>query len=638
MSEDDRLGEVLQQYWGYKDFRPSQREIITASMEGRDVLALLPTGGGKSICFQVPALIHEGLTLVISPLIALMKDQVFNLQRRGIAASAIFSGMEWDEIQLVLDRCGRGEIKLLYVSPERLQSRAFKEWAAGMHFSLFAIDEAHCISQWGYDFRPPYLKIAELRDLHPFVPVMALTATATPKVADDIEAKLRFGENAIRFTNSFERDNLVYYVKPEENKEERLLNLLKEHPGTAVVYTRSRQRTAEVARYLQSQGVSANYYHAGLNSADRTQRQKDWVTDVTRVMVSTNAFGMGIDKPQVRLVVHLDLPDSIEAYFQEAGRAGRDDLPALACMLFSESDVRLAREMADKQYPGADEIRRIYNALGNHCQLGVGVGPDRSYELDPYVFAGMFEIEKLTLFNALRFLEREGYLMLSEAFANPSRLHFTASQTDTYRYQVENPTMDPFIKLLLRTFPGLYTQYVKISEELIAKRVGLPEEKIKEALRQLQNAGILHYIPRNTKPLITFIGGRLPDNHLLFTKENLVDQKDAALKRIEALAAYLRRTTRCRSQQLVEYFGQKSSKNCGRCDVCTGAQARASSVQELDEALTAIERCLKEGPALLTELATLTGFPELQIQEALRWLRDRKKVDMSGFWITWKGD
>lgn len=632
------IRQVLTRYWGYNSFRPLQEEIISAAVEGKDVLALLPTGGGKSLCYQVPSMALDHLTLVVSPLIALMKDQVHNLVKRGIPAVAIYSGMEWDEIIKVLDDCRNGEYKLLYCSPERIQTRLFREWAPSVQFSLFAVDEAHCVSQWGYDFRPPYLQVASLREMHPAVPMMALTATATPAVADDIVVKLHFGPDARRYTGNFERPNLAYVVKQEQNKRSRLSNMLSESEGSSVVYTRSRRGTREIAEYLSEKGLSATYYHAGLGATQRNQRQSDWISGKTRIIAATNAFGMGIDKPDVREVIHMDLPDSIEAYFQEAGRAGRDGKASKAWLLFNEFDVERAREMVEKQYPTPDEVRKVYNSLGNYCRVAVGMEHDFSAEVDLYAFSSSFDLDLLITYNALRFLEREGYVVMSEALANPSKIKFLMQKDELYRFQVSHSAYDPFIKLILRSYPGLFSQYTRISEKLLSRRANISEDRVKTGLEKLMKLQVLKYIPRNQKPLLTFVGGRMPDNQILFTKENYLNRKKAALRRLEDLISYLKQDNVCRSQRLLSYFGQKSSKRCGQCDVCTKKDDIDLNSIEFERISEGLKKLASMNSMPMDELINSLGIEEEKAVRAFRWLADQGKIDWEGFWIRWTGE
>ena len=496
---------ILTQYWGYPAFRPLQEDIIDSVMAGRDTLALLPTGGGKSICFQVPAMAMEGLCLVITPLIALMKDQVAHLVDKGILAAAIYSGMHPDELSLAYNQAAYGRLKFLYVSPERLQTEQFVEALKRMKVCLLAIDESHCISQWGYDFRPPYLKIADIRPYMPQTPVLALTATATAKVVDDIQFRLGFKKKNV-FQSSFERKNLTYNVFHEADKYgvlHRKLEAMKE--GSAIVYVRNRKRTQAIADWLNSVGISATFYHAGLDAKTRDERQELWMKGKVKVMAATNAFGMGIDKPDVRIVIHMDLPDSLEAYFQEAGRAGRDLKPSEAFLLVSPADVKKLQEDLKQSFPELERIKLIYNALGNYFNIPVGAGENVSYPLLINDFASRYGFSVLEVFHTLKILEKEGFLLLSDSFDEPSKVMIKAPRDDVYGFQVNNPQYGELIKCMLRSLPGVMTDFVRINEEALAKKSGLTSEKVVEQLKKLEAYNFLSYAQRNNKPQVLFL-------------------------------------------------------------------------------------------------------------------------------------
>ncbi len=518
------LHQILLKYWGFSSFRPLQEDIIQSVLEGKDTLALLPTGGGKSLCYQVPALAREGLCLVISPLISLMKDQVDTLKKRGIKAVAIHSGMHPDEIDIALDNSKYGDVKLLYISPERLSTLKMRESLRHISVNLLAVDEAHCISQWGYDFRPPYLRIAEIRQLIPDVPVLALTATATQGVVKDIQKKLGFKTENV-FQKSFERKNLTYLVIKEEDKMKRLLKIIAKVNGSGIVYVRSRRQTKEIAELLLKNKIKANYYHAGLDRKTRVQRQSDWMNEEIRIIVATNAFGMGIDKPNVRLVIHLDLPDCLEAYFQEAGRAGRDEKQAYAVLLFENADILDARHNLLISFPEPNVIKNIYQALGNYYQLPVGAGKDLQFEFDLFSFSDKNKFNSIITFNALKFLEKEGYLILTEALHNPSRLFIKTDKESLYRFQVANEFYDHFIKIILRSYTGIFTEFVKINETELAQRTKLSTEEIKMHLNRLQKLQILDYIPQTEKPLLIFTRERLDVKDIRISQENYNDRK-----------------------------------------------------------------------------------------------------------------
>ncbi len=485
---------ILKQYWGYDSFRDLQEDIIRSVYQGNDTLGLLPTGGGKSITFQVPALAKPGICIVISPLIALMKDQVENLKRRGIKATLLVSGMSQHELLVNLDNATYDkEVKFLYVSPERLQTHLFRLRLPSLKVNLIAVDEAHCISQWGYDFRPSYLAIAEIREYLPGVPILALTATATPEVVDDIQEKLKFRKKNV-FQKSFERKNLVYWVEHTERKLNDIVEYSKKNAGTGIIYVRNRRRTVEIATLLQKNGVSADFYHAGLNIEERNRKQDEWKKNKIRIIVSTNAFGMGIDKPDVRFVLHADLPDSLEAYFQEAGRAGRDEKPAKAILFVQTADRDVLVEHFESSFPPIEEVRKIYHALGNYFKIPIGAGKNTDYIFSLEEFSRLYKFKPITVYNVLKMLEMDEYIYLSEDVENPSRIIFKTNREDLYNYQLNNPTDDPFIKLLLRTYSGLFTEYVKIDETFLAKRTNLPEEKIVQWLRKLHKYDIIDYI------------------------------------------------------------------------------------------------------------------------------------------------
>ncbi|MFT4033625.1 MAG: ATP-dependent DNA helicase RecQ [Siphonobacter sp.] len=562
------IDEILKQYWGYEAFRPLQREIIEAILAGHDVLALLPTGGGKSICFQVPTLAREGVCLVISPLIALMKDQVENLRKRGISAEAVYSGMSYRQIDHALDACIYGKVRFLYVSPERLRTELFRVRAKQMKITLIAVDEAHCVSAWGYDFRPPYLQIAECREWFPGVPLLALTATATPEVKADIIAKLALRNERI-FQQSFARPNLSYSVLPTEDKEGRLLKILTNVPGPSVIYARNRRRTQLIANDLVRRGISATFYHAGLSTRERNQRQEAWLSGKVRVMVATNAFGMGIDKPDVRTVIHLDLPDTLEAYFQEAGRAGRDGEKAYATALVAPADGQELERQVQQQYPEIDTIRHVYQCLANYFRLATGAGEGSSYDFDLHEFQSTFGLPTTDAYYALKLLESEGFIQLSEAYYNPSRLHFMIDNRALYDFQLRNERYDAFTKVLLRMYGGgLFTDYVIISEAAIGKIVLISEAEVRSLLNHLQELDILEYDPQKNQPQLTFLTPRYDAAALPLSSSSIAARRERDIEKVRAVRAYCQNTRRCRTQLLLEYFGEISDYECGICDTC----------------------------------------------------------------------
>jgi ATP-dependent DNA helicase RecQ len=560
--------EILNTYWKYNAFRPLQEDIIDHVLAGRDTLALLPTGGGKSICFQVPGLIFEGVCIVISPLIALMKDQVEQLKRRGINAGAIYSGMSKREIDILLDNAIYGQVKFLYVSPERVQTELFQVRLEKMTVGLFAIDEAHCISQWGYDFRPPYLQLTLLRELKPEVPFLALTASATPEVREDIMDKLAFRERKV-FQKSFARANLSYSVLYEEAKEKRLLGILEKVPGTSVVYVRSRKRTQDVAKILLKAGISADYYHAGLNPEDRSRKQEEWISGKKRVIVATNAFGMGIDKPDVRTVVHLDLPDSLEAYYQEAGRAGRDEQNAFAVVLFNQSDLEDLQARVEQQYPEIAFLKKVYQALANYFKLAVGSGWMISFDLEIEAFAKTFNLPQLETYYAIKKLEDAGVIQLNESFFQPSKVFFPVDNKVVYEYLIANRKMEPLIKIMLRMYGGeLYSEYKKISESQIAKELMTDSFQVIKSLEFLHQQGIIDYQARKEKPQIIYTMPRMDPENLPLNKQAYLARKENFATKINSICHYINHQHKCRTRLILAYFGEKTKENCGMCDYC----------------------------------------------------------------------
>jgi len=621
-----KIHDILLKYWGYPSFRPLQEEIIDSVLSGKDTLALLPTGGGKSICFQVPALAMEGLCIVITPLIALMKDQVENLKKNGIKAAAIYSGMHRNEIEMNINNCIYGNTKFLYVSPERLETESFRQNLLRMKVSILAVDEAHCISQWGYDFRPPYLKIADIRELLPKVPVLALTATATPEVVVDIQEKLGFNEENV-FQKSFVRTNLTYVVINEEDKFRRLLKVVEGVKGTGIVYVRNRRKTREIAEYLNKNNISADYYHAGLENRQREVKQEDWMKGKSRIIVATNAFGMGIDKPDVRFVVHMDFPDSLEAYFQEAGRAGRDEKRAYAVLLYEKADIINAKRNLNLSYPGIQSIKKIYNLLGNWFQIAVGSGKDISYEFDISDFCNNYRLKPLIVFSALKFLEREGYIFLNEAMDLSSKIFINANKEDLYRFQVSNMNYDQFIKILLRSYSGLFSDFVKINEREVAKRTGLSVKEVTQYLIKLQQMEMITYIPQRSKPEIVYSSPRYDIKHISLSVQNYANRKEIARNRMNAVIDYAEKTTKCRSQSLVEYFGETNSKRCGRCDVCIERNKIELSELEFNIILDKIKPILQSKEVSIEELVGLIGDRnEEKVLKAVQWLLDNEKL------------
>ncbi len=620
-----KFEDILKQYWGYTSFRSIQLDIIESVYNGNDTLALMPTGGGKSITFQVPALAMEGICLVISPLIALMKDQVENLKKRGISAVAIYSGMTQHEIDITLDNCIYGEVKFLYVSPERLSTAIFRERIRKMRVCMVAIDEAHCISQWGYDFRPSYLKIAELRSILTDTPFLAVTATATPDVVDDIQEKLHFRNGKV-FRMSFARDNLVYLVRNVEDKEKYLFKIVDNIPGSGIVYVRNRNKTKEIALMLQRAGHAADFYHAGLTMEMRNAKQNDWQTGKTRIIVATNAFGMGIDKPDVRFVVHIDLPDSPEAYFQEAGRAGRDQKLSYAVLLYNESDSLRIEQRLEANFPPSDEIKRIYQALGSYLNIAYGAGKGEVYDFNLVDFCSTYKLNMVVAYNSLKILEQEGYIELTDELDNPSRIMFLVNKQELYRYQVAHAEMDKFIKVLLRLLPGVFSQYVRIDEQFLSKTTGMPVDKVYEHLKTLSRQKILNYIPKKRTPLVIFIEERLDDKNLRIEPERYQTLRERYRARINTMLQYAQSQAKCRSQFLSEYFGQTDSYRCGKCDVCTARNELDMSKYEFDNILDKIKATLTKTPLPLENLIDSTGSNPDRVARVIRFLQDTGKI------------
>lgn len=618
--------QILLKYWGYQNFRPMQKEIIESALEGNDTLALLPTGGGKSICFQVPALAMDGLCMVVTPLIALMKDQVEGLKRKGIKAAAIYSGMSHNEIEVAVSNAKFGALKFLYLSPERLESDLIKLNIEKMRVSLLAVDEAHCISQWGYDFRPSYLNVAEIRVRIPGIPVLALTATATPEVVKDIQEKLDFKSPNV-FQQSFERKNLAYVVQKEENKLTRLLKIANNINGSGIVYMRSRKGTVEIADHLKKNNITADFYHAGLDTRMRSKKQEAWMKGETRVMVSTNAFGMGIDKPDVRFVVHLDIPDSLEAYFQEAGRGGRDGRQSWAALLYEKNDQLEAPKNLERQFPEQKVIRQVYHALGNYYQLAIGSGKDTTFDFDFRSFCSNYNLNPSTTQSALKFIEKEGYVFISDLVDTESKVFISASKDDLYKFQVEHIKYDKFIKTMLRSYPGLFTEFTSISEEELGRRVNCDTKRVVQLLSALQQFEIIKYKSRKSVPQLTFLTERLDGKSISLSPENYATLLKKSRERLGAILEFVSNNTKCRSVQLLAYFGEKQVARCGNCDVCIERNKIELSELEFDTVLNQIKPLLQKQPLPLRELAeNVKGASEDKIIKVVQWLLDNEKI------------
>ncbi|MGI9542693.1 MAG: RecQ family ATP-dependent DNA helicase [Cyclobacteriaceae bacterium] len=560
--------EILVKYWGYKTFRALQPEIIDAVINGKDTLALMPTGGGKSICFQIPALAKPGISIVITPLIALMKDQVERLRLQGIKAEAIYSGMSRREIDIKLDNCVYGDIKFLYISPERLKTELFIERAKKMKVNLLVVDEAHCISEWGYDFRPAYLEIANFRKLLPKTNLIAVTATATPEVKQDIIAQLQLQDPAV-FQKSFAREQLGYSVVKVEDKMKRLLEILQRVPGSGLIYLRSRKRTEEIALWLRKHGIQAAHYHAGMSAKNRALVQEKWISDQLRVMVATNAFGMGIDKPDVRVVIHLDLPDHLEAYYQEAGRAGRDDKQAFAIILYHPNDLGLLKQRKEWEYPSLDYLKQVYQSLANYYKIAVGSYRYSGYDFDLDHFAQTYQYKPLSVYHALKKLEQEGLVQLNDSFYQPSQLMVNLEGPELYEFQIAQATYDPLIKTLLRLHGGeLLSSFVSIDESKMARLMKWSLSQVKKKLQALADLKVVTYQPQKDRPQIAFLSPRQQADNLQIDANGYQRRRDRDFDKIKAMESYVTNETRCRSQLLLEYFAEISYQNCGICDYC----------------------------------------------------------------------
>jgi len=618
----DIYHEILQQYWGYTSFRPLQEDIIHSVSTGKDTLGLMPTGGGKSLTFQVPAMAIDGLCLVVTPLIALMKDQVDNLKQRGIKALAIYSGMSYQEILITLDNAILGDYKFLYVSPERLASDLFRTKLKSMNLCMLVVDEAHCISQWGYDFRPSYLNIMSIREFIADVPVLALTATATAAVIDDIQDKLKFRQKNV-FRKSFERKNLIYVVRDTENKTASLFSILDKVQGTAIVYVRSRQKTKEIAEELQKNGYSVDYFHAGLKDEEKTQKQTSWKNNECRIIVSTNAFGMGIDKPDVRLVVHLDLPNSVEEYYQEAGRAGRDEQKAYAVIFYNKTDsTKLKKRMTD-EFPEREFITKVYESLAYFLQVAEGYGTGTIYDFNFQEFCKIYKLPLLQTHSALKILTLAGYIEYIEEVENRSRLRFRVYRDELYQYDFEKD-VDALINTVLRLYTGLFTDYAYVDEASVAIRIGKKRKEVYEMLKSLSKRGIIDYVPYKKTPFIMYTQSRIDKKYLNISKVVYEDRKTRLKKRIEAMDAYASQNEICRSRFLLTYFEEKNIHDCGRCDVCQHKKKKKLSDNGFTSVLEDVEIQISKNAISITEVvASLSHkYDEKDIIEVIRFHLD----------------
>lgn len=623
---------TLHQYWGYDSFRGVQREIIESVGAGKDTLGLMPTGGGKSITFQVPTLTMKGLCIVVTPLIALMKDQVSQLRMRGIKAACVYSGMMANDIERILDNCILGDYKFLYVSPERLQSERFRQKVTLIRrICMICVDEAHCISQWGYDFRPSYMRINDLRHIIPYhVPVLALTATATPKVVDDIQDRLEFKERNV-FSMSFERKNLSYVVRETADKTEEMLNILKKMPEVSgIVYTRSRRLTREIANYLEANGITADSYHAGLTNAEKDLRQANWTKGNTRIMVATNAFGMGIDKPDVRIVIHYNVPDSIEAYFQEAGRAGRDGKHAYAVLLYNQQDKGLLQRRVDTSYPSIDYIKQTYENVSYFLQVGEGEGYGHTYYFALELFCRKFKQFAVDTDSALRILSTAGYIDYQEEQEFKSRLKFTVTKESLYRLHTSNQQTDNIIQAILRTYTGVFADYVFIEETLLSHITGYENDIIYNTLIELSQRQIISFIPHRNTPTITYTVPRVDTSRIQLPPIVYTDRKKDYAQRIESIVNYFRDDTTCRSRQLLHYFGETKTHDCDQCDVCIRRKRNGFNSNDINTIRQRIKQLLSDNqPHPITEIHALNGNKQL-IQDTITIMVQEEEIKVKG--------
>lgn len=619
--------EILKEYWNYGSFRPVQEDIINAVLDGNDVLALLPTGGGKSICFQVPALVKEGLCLVVSPLIALIKDQVENLKKKGIPALAVYSGMSFLEVKKTLQNAAYGNYKFLYVSPERLETNLFLEYLPSMNINLLAVDEAHCISQWGYDFRPPYVRIANLRESLPNIPVLALTASATKTVQDDICEKLKFGKTQQRFQQSFERANLSYSVFNAPSKQNKLLEILKNVPGSAIVYCKSRRHTKEIADLLILNKISADHYHAGLKNEERNKKQESWINNRTRVIVSTNAFGMGIDKPDVRTVVHYDVPDCLENYYQEAGRAGRDGKRSFAVLLHNNKEITDLQAQSDIRFPTEATIKNVYTALLNHLQIPAGIGEGMSYDFDIAIFTAAFKFDILTVTYCIKALEQEGIFSYNEIFFKPSTVIFTTDKNTLQEFEQQQPSLEPIIKGLLRSYEGIFDYPSTVYETSLAKFLRVDVNEVKKQLSELHRYGIINYAAQKDTPQLILLQNRMYADSFVINTAAYLKRKELFESRVNEMINYTQKTSGCRSQMLALYFNAPIAKACGICDNCINEKALTISKEEFENITSKIITLVKETPLQVTVLLnSLKEFKKEKVWKVLHYLQSEDKI------------
>ncbi len=621
---------LLKEYWGYETFRPMQEEIIQSVLAGHDTLALMPTSGGKSLCYQIPALAMDGICLVISPLIALIKDQAEYLESKGIKVLTVHSGMSFREIDIALDNAVYGKFKFLFLSPERLETDIFKARLEKMPFNLISVDEAHCISEWGYDFRPSYLKIAEIRNFLPNIPILALTATATPNVKNDIIKKLNFRKGYAHFQMSFDRDNLVYAALHDEDKRHRIVQLLNDIPGSSIIYVRNRRMCKELAEYFQRNQISADYYHGGLGAQERSIKQNKWKNNNCRVMVATNAFGMGIDKADVRSVIHFDLPESLEAYYQEAGRSGRDGKRAFPIIICTPADIALLEQRVADHFPDGEDVKNTYHALGNYFQIPEGSGAGESFNFSISEFSERYNLNTSKVFASLKFLEQAGYLSLSEAVFIPSRMMMKVNHGEIYNFQLEQPNYEGIIKTLLRSYGGCFENYVKIEEKFIANRLDLSISQVITSLKQLKRLNLIDYIPRTDEPQISFLIERLSKENLLINNQHIKERKIIYQEKIKSMINYAMTSGKCRGKLLLNYFGEETDKDCGHCDYCLKKEKKSSGEKNHEMIQTQILQLLLQEDWYLDELFSKINFMEKEIiLDNIRWMQDHDIISVT---------
>ncbi len=629
--------QILIKYWGHTNFRPMQEEIIQSVLAMKDTLALLPTGGGKSVCFQIPCLMQDGICIIISPLISLMKDQVEHLKSKGLKSVAITSGMSKNEVDVALGNCIYGNYKFLYLSPERLQNKMVQERIRQMNVNLITVDEAHCISEWGYDFRPSYLHIAEIREVIPNVPILALTATATDDIIDDIQEKLLFSEKHL-LQSSFVRENLSYVVINTENKKTKLVKILNHFKSSAIVYVGSRKETKEITQLLRTHNISSDYYHAGLDMDIRNQKQEKWTHNEIRIMVATNAFGMGIDKENVRVVVHINTPTSLEAYFQEAGRAGRDGKLAYAILLTNKSDVIDLNRFVLSQFPSVQEIRDCYQKIADYFHIAVDTAEGESFEFDINDFCEKYNLKTYKTYNILKYLEKEEFIKLTDSIHSPSKLHFIVDNTELYRFQVANVHYDSFIKLLLRSYSGLFENYVTINEQTLSSRFNSPPTQVVDLLEKLQQLEILKYLPRTNAPKLIFTKNRAEASTIRISEEILEKRKKLKKQKMESIIAYTENSTICRTQQLLEYFGEENNYKCGQCDVCVERNKLDISDLEFEKIKKYLQTILSEKAMISSKIINpITDVREEKVLKVLQWLLDNGKIKLTENKYSWIG-